>query len=69
MDNFRADGPGRGGKSESVAGDTASAPGEVSFAASPHAPDGDVIRGLRSGLIFSIAIWAMLFTVGSLVFG
>jgi hypothetical protein len=69
MDNFRADAPGRGVKSESVAGDTASAPDVVSFAASPHARDGDVIRGLRSGLIFSIAIWAMLFTVGSLVFG
>ena len=69
MDNFRAHGPGRGGNSESVAGDTASAPDEVFIAASPHAPDGDVIRGLRSGLIFSLAIWAMLITVGTLVFG
>lgn len=32
------------------------------------AREGDVIRGLRSGLIFSLAIWAMLFTVGALVF-
>lgn len=30
--------------------------------------EGDVIRGLRSGLIFSLAIWAMLLTVGALVF-
>jgi len=30
--------------------------------------DGDVIQGLRSGLIFSLAIWAMLLTVGALVF-
>ncbi len=33
-----------------------------------YARDGDVIRGLRSGLIFSLALWAMLFTVGALVF-
>jgi hypothetical protein len=30
--------------------------------------EGDVIHGLRSGLIFSLAIWAMLITVGALVF-
>ena len=30
--------------------------------------EGDVIQGLRSGLIFSLAIWAMLLTVGALVF-
>jgi hypothetical protein len=30
--------------------------------------EGDVIRGLRSGLIFSLAIWAVLLTVGTLVF-
>jgi hypothetical protein len=29
--------------------------------------EGDVIQGLRSGLIFSVAIWAMLLTVGALV--
>lgn len=69
MDNFRADGPGRGGKSESAAGDKAAAPAEVSIAGSAHVPEGDVIRGLRSGLIFSLAIWAMLFGVGTLVFG
>ena len=33
-----------------------------------HAHEGDVIRGLRSGLIFSLAIWAMLLTVGAFVF-
>ena len=31
--------------------------------------EGDVIHGLRSGLIFSLAIWAMLLTFGTLVFG
>lgn len=30
--------------------------------------EGDVIHGLRSGLIFSLAIWAVLLTVGALVF-
>jgi hypothetical protein len=30
--------------------------------------EGDVIHGLRSGLIFSLAIWAMLLTVGALFF-
>ena len=28
----------------------------------------DVIRGLRRGLAFSLAIWAVLLTVGALVF-
>ncbi len=41
---------------------------KISIADSGKARDGDVIRGLRSGLIFSLAIWAMLFTVGALVF-
>jgi len=30
--------------------------------------EGDVIQGLRSGLAFSLAIWAVLLTVGALVF-
>lgn len=30
--------------------------------------EGDVIHGLRSGLIFSLAIWAVLLTVGAFVF-
>ena len=35
----------------------------------PHdTRDGDVIQGLRSGLIFSLAIWAMLLSIGALVF-
>jgi hypothetical protein len=32
------------------------------------AREGDVIQGLRSGLIFSLAIWALLLAVGALVF-
>jgi hypothetical protein len=69
MDNFRADGPGRGGKYGFAARDKAPAPNSPSSAAPAHVPDGDVIRGLRSGLIFSLAIWAMLFGVGTLFFG
>ena len=30
--------------------------------------EGDVIQGLRSGLVFSLAIWAVLLTVGAVVF-
>ena len=36
--------------------------------AAEHAREGDVIQGLRSGLVLSLAIWAMLLTVGSLLF-
>ena len=30
--------------------------------------ESDVIQGLRSGLIFSLAIWAILLAVGAVVF-
>ena len=30
--------------------------------------EGDVIQGLRSGLICSLAIWAMLLAIGALLF-
>ena len=33
-----------------------------------HAREGDVIQGLRSGLALSLAIWAMLLTIGALIF-
>ena len=68
MDDYRADGPGCGGKSEFAAGGKASAPDEVSVAGSADRAEGDIIRGLRSGLIFSLALWAMLFPVGALLF-
>jgi len=41
---------------------------ELSNAGRHDTREGDVIQGLRSGLIFSLAIWAMLLTVGALVF-
>ena len=36
--------------------------------AGENAHEGDVIRGLRSGLIFSLAIWAVLLTAGLIIF-
>ena len=42
--------------------------GESLNAGRYDAREGDVIQGLRSGLLFSLAIWAMLLTVGTLVF-
>ncbi len=69
MDNFRADGPGRGEHSAFAAGGETAAPDRVVIPESSDEPEGDVIRGLRSGLIFSLAIWAMLFGIGTLVFG
>ena len=48
--------------------DEAAATSAISGNSCDHARDGDVIRGMRSGLIFSLALWAMLFTVGALVF-
>ena len=68
MDNFRSDGPGRGEETEPDAAGMTPAPNEVSVAGPVDTREGDVIRGLRSGLIFSIAIWAMLFAFGALVF-
>ena len=49
--------------------DEAAATSTISSNGCNHARDGDVIQGLRSGLIFSLAIWAMLFAVGALVLG
>ena len=54
MDDCRSDG--------SVTGEP------TTLGAAEHAHEGDVIRGLRSGLVFSLAIWTMLLTVGALVF-
>lgn len=33
-----------------------------------HAREGDDIKGLRSGIVLSLALWAMLLTVGALIF-
>ena len=40
----------------------------LSSAGRDDAREGDVIQGLRSGLVFSLALWAVLLTVGALVF-
>ncbi len=54
MDDYRSDGSASG---ESPA-----------LGAAGHACENDVIRGLKTGVIFSLAIWALLFTLGALVF-
>jgi hypothetical protein len=41
---------------------------ETSNAGQHDTREGDVIQGLRSGLIFSLAIWAMLLAVAALIF-
>ena len=69
MENCRSDVPDsrqRGGLD--VVRETV-APEETSIAESIDTRTGDVIHGLRNGLLFSLAIWAVLFMVGALIFG
>ena len=68
VDNLRSQGSDCGGETEPGASGMAPAQSKISIADSGDAHEGDVIRGLRSGLIFSLALWAMLFTFGALVF-
>ena len=63
MDDYRKGESGYGGRSRFA--DQADPPAPADAA---DAREGDVIQGLRSGLIFSLAIWALLFTVGTIVF-
>lgn len=54
MDDYRSDG---------------SASGEPArLGAVERANEGDVIQGLRLGLVLSIAIWAALLSIGALIF-
>ena len=69
MDNIRSDGLVRGGKSESDAAGAAPARSEILAGNSVEAREGDVIQGLRNGLMVSLAIWVMLFAIGAVVFG
>ena len=68
MDDYRTIESGYGEESEFADADETLARDEISVADATHARDGDVFQGLRSGLIFSLAIWAMLFTVAALFF-
>ena len=68
MDNCRADGSVTGEPGKLAATREAVASDRASRSRSADRHEGDVIRGLRSGLIFSLAIWAVLLTVGTLVF-
>ena len=49
-------------------GDFGAADDFATYDAGESSREGDVIHGLRSGLIFSLAIWAVLLTVGAFVF-
>ena len=54
MDDYRSDG--------SVSG------ARTKLGTAERAREGDIIKGLKSGLAFSLAIWAMLLTIGALIF-
>jgi hypothetical protein len=68
MDNCRADGSVTGEPGTLAATRAAAAGNQISPNTGADRREGDVISGLRSGLIFSLAIWAVLLTVGTLVF-
>jgi hypothetical protein len=68
MDGCRSDGSDTGEPRDLAPAEGAIASNALPASARENAREGDVIRGLRSGLIFSLAIWAMLLTVGVLVF-
>ena len=68
MDGSRSDGSVPGEPHNLASTEDAITRNALPASAGEHAHEGDVIRGLRSGLIFSLAIWAMLLTVGVLVF-
>jgi hypothetical protein len=68
MDDCRADGSVPGEPHDLAPGEGAIASNARSVSARDSACEGDVIQGLRSGLIFSLAIWAVLLTVGAIIF-
>lgn len=68
MDNRRSDRPISGEAREFVAVQDGLGAELASGAEHDATHEGDVIQGLRSGLIFSLAIWVVLLTVGTLVF-
>jgi hypothetical protein len=63
MDGYRSEEPVPG-----EVGDFTAVDRPAAHSAAEVSRGGDVIHGLRSGLIFSLAIWAVLLTVGALVF-
>ena len=68
MDDCRSEGSDPGEPAEFAA---ASAAAFTNYSPGAHRRDsreGDIIQGLRSGLAFSLAIWAVLLMVGALVF-
>ena len=68
MENRRSGRPVSGEAQETAAVQDALAVEAASGAEHDATREGDVIQGLRSGLLFSLAIWVVLLTVGTLVF-
>ena len=68
MDGCRSDGSVPGEPHNLAPGEGAVASNAVPASTSEGAYEGDVIQGLRSGLFFSLAIWAVLLTVGAIIF-
>ncbi len=69
MENRQADGSVTGEPVKLAAMGGAVAGSKASSGSGDDSREGDVIRGLRSGLIFSLAIWALLLTVGTVLLG
>ena len=68
MDDCRSEGSDSGEPAEFAAARAAAFTHDSPEADRHDTREGDVIRGLRSGLVFSLAIWAVLLTVGALAF-
>ena len=68
MDGCQSDGSVSGEPHNLASAEDAVAGNALPTRVGQDAHEGDVIRGLRSGLIFSLAIWAALLTFGVLVF-
>jgi hypothetical protein len=68
MDDCRSEGSVSGEPGEFAAVSEAASANQSRGAGRHNAHEGDVIHGLRSGLVFSLAIWAVLLTVGALLF-
>ncbi len=67
MDDCRSEGSVPGERSRFAAVEEALPANHTVRADHYNMREGDVIQGLRSGLVFSLAIWAVLLIVGALV--
>jgi hypothetical protein len=68
MYDYRSEGPVPGEQSEVAAMEKADSPGKSSSPRRRARREDDFIVGLRSGLVVSLAIWAVLLIIGAVVF-